>query len=385
MADIYFDNNATTQVLPTVLARMLEAYETGPLNPSSNHRLGALARRMLREAREHVAQLVGATPEQLVFTSGATEANHRVLELLRSGSLRGYSLLTTPVEHSSVLEAASDLQRAGVSVRMVPIRSDGQVTSDAIERMIDGPRTLVSIQWANNETGVIQPIRDISAVVRAAGALLHVDAVQAAGKTHVSFTDVPIDFLVLSSHKINGPQGVGSLVARDLALLKPPLSGGGQERSLRPGTENLPGIVGFGEAARLRHMILDEWIAVVSMLRDDFESELRETGVVKAINGEGSPRICNTSNVCFKAVDGEALLLRLQARGLVCSQGSACTSHRPEPSHVLRAMGLGPEAAWSSLRFSLSAANAREEVRSAVDMIRLAHEQLTQLSLPRAV
>jgi len=385
MADIYLDNNATTAVHPRVRERMSEVLDMGPLNPSSSHRQGRTARSLLESARADAAALVGCSPSQLYFTSGATEANHRVLELLRRGPLHGYSLVTSAVEHASILEAAQVLAREGVRVTILPVDSDGRVSTEAAADAIRGPDTLISLQWANNETGVVQPVREISSIAHERGALMHCDGVQAAGKTPVNLEAVPIDFFVFSSHKINGPQGAAALVARIPGTLPPSLPGGGQERGLRPGTENLPAIAGFGLACAIRAEQLLLWTSNVAALRDDFESRLNSSGVVCSINGARVQRLCNTSNIQFCSVDGEALLLRLQAAGVACSQGSACNAHKPEPSFVLRAMGLSEDEAWGSLRFSLSAANTRTEIAEAVELITFLHEQLSSAALPRAV
>lgn len=344
-----------------------------------------MAREILELARTNVASLVNSRSAQLFFTSGATEANHRVLELLRRGRLRGYSLVTTAVEHSSVLEAAHQLEQEGVAVTIVPIEADGTVRAEAISEAVSGPETLVSVQLANNETGVVHPIREIAAVVRERGAMLHCDGVQAVGKTPIDVEQLSVDFLVFSSHKINGPQGAAALVARDPDLLTPALPGGGQERGRRPGTENLAAIAGFGAACALRAENLLLWMSRVAPLRDDFEARLLDSGVVRRINGAGAPRLCNTTNVQFESVEGEALFLRLQAAGVSCSQGSACNAHKPEPSFVLRAMGLTEDEAWASLRFSFSDGNTMSEVGDVVDLIQAIHRELSSSALPRAV
>lgn len=385
MADIYFDNNATTAVLRQVRDRMMTVLESGPLNPSSSHHQGRMAREILESARADTASLVNCGPSQLFFTSGATEANHRVLELLRRGRLRGYSLVTTAVEHASILEAAHQLSREGVHVTVVPVDADGAVRAGSIADAIEGPKTLVSVQWANNETGVLHPIREIAAIVRDRGATLHCDGVQAAGKTSVDVQQVPVDFLVFSSHKINGPQGVAALVARDPDSLTPALPGGGQERGGRPGTENLAAIAGFGVACALRAENLLTWMSRVALLREKFESKLLASGVVKCINGAGAARLCNTTNVQFELAEGEALFLRLQAAGIACSQGSACNARKPEPSFVLRAMGLTEEQAWASVRFSFSNGNTLSEVADAVEVIQGMCQSLSRSPLARAV
>lgn len=385
MADLYFDNNATTAVLPEVRERMCAVLDMGPLNPSSSHRVGAKARGLLEEARREAAGLVSCDPACLSFTSGATEANHRVLTALAYGPLRGHALVTTAVEHASVLEAAELLWSAGHPVTILPVDGDGLVSLERLEDAIATPRTLVSIQWANNETGVIQPMKAISEVVQGKGALLHCDATQAVGKLMVDLSVVPIDFLVFSSHKLNGPQGAGALVATNPNLVRSHLPGGGQESGVRPGTQNLVAAAGFGRACSLRAAILDGWIAAVGNLRDTLEAHLALAGIAHTVNGVGAERLCNTSNIRLHDVDGEALSVRLQSAGLACSQGSACHSMRPEPSRVLRAMGLSEAAAWASLRFSLSAANTELEVREAGTLIESVYSSLRAANVPQAV
>ena len=380
--EIYLDNNATTAPLPEVADAMAACFRMGPLNPSSVHRAGTQARRKLQEAREQVAGVLGALTSQVVFTSGATEANHLVLRNLLTGSMKGFQLVTNAVEHSSILEAARQLEDWGVSVRVLPVDRDGLIDLEELASAIDPGRTLVSVQWANNETGVVQPMGSIAELCQARGAVLHSDAVQAVGKLPVDLRKIPVDFLSLSGHKLHGPVGSGALVRRDSAALIPVLPGGGQESGLRPGTENLPAVVGLAVALQHRSERLHRTMAHFEALRHRFEVGLKEAGLVESINGEHAPRIPNTSSVTFEGVDGEALVLRLDQEGVRCSQSSACTNRKPDPSYVLRAMGLSEDKAFRSLRFSFSEFNTRDEVDRALDKLKTLHSVLRRFHVP---
>ena len=375
--EVYLDNNATTEPLPEVREAVAQVLSSGPLNPSSVHSQGDRARRFLKTARAQVADLVRSDAANVVFTSGATESNHLVLVNLLTGGFQGFRFVTTATEHSSIREAVRSLEQAGVNVTLLPVGADGRVDALAVGEAIDPGRTLVSVHWANNETGVLQPLEDIAEVCRERGAVLHSDAVQAVGKIDVDLRRVPVDLLSLSGHKLHGPLGVGAIVARDPSRLRTVLPGGGQEAGVRPGTENLPAIVGFGTACALRQ---ERWLDVALhtlALRDGFEARLSEAGVIEDVAGADVPRLPNTSNVRFTRVDGEALLLRLDQAGVCCSQGSACTNRKPEPSYVLRAMGRSEEEAFRCLRFSFSEFNTEEEVQVAIDELVRLHAQLS--------
>jgi cysteine desulfurase len=377
MAEIYFDNNATTPVSSVALAEVIKVLSDGPGNPSSNHGSGKRARAVLAQAREAAASLVGASPTDLLFGRAATELNHLVLRSLVDGPLRGRKLVTSSVEHSSIQNVIPWLRDRGVKVQVVPVDTDGRISIPAVLTAIAEEPTLLSVQWANNETGVIQPMEELSAAVSDADTVLHVDAVQAVGKVQVDLSDLAIDFCVFSSHKLNGPVGAAALVAPNADRLLDPIPGGQQEAGLIPGTENVAAIAGFGAACADRAEKLDEYRSHTAALRDAFETGLKEGGIVSRVNGSGAPRIPNTSSIQFEGVDAEPLFLRLQASGIACSQGSACTSQRPEPSHVLRAMGLSDAEAWRSLRFSLGAENTLEEAEQVVAQIKRIHGQLS--------
>jgi cysteine desulfurase len=350
----YLDYNATAPVKGEVVAAMRAALErTG--NPSSVHSFGREARRALERAREAVAAMVGAAPGQVVFTSGGTEANNQAL-----GCARG-SVVVSTVEHDSVLAAAPDAERAAVD-------PEGRIDLARLERQLASTRpALVSVMLANNETGVIQPVREVVEVARRHGARVHCDAVQAGGKLAIDLAALGADFLTLSAHKLGGPQGVGALMLgagiEPAALLR----GGGQERRWRPGTENVAGIVGFGMAAALARAELQEDAARVGALRDRLEARLLATPGARRNGGE--PRVPNTANISFDGVDAEALLIAIDLEGVAASTGAACAAGGIEPSHVLKAMGFSPERVQSSLRLSLGRATTQAEVDRAAEVI----------------
>ena len=380
-SEIYFDNNATTQALPEVIESVARAMADGYGNPSSVHSAGGRARALIQEAREHVAALLRTSPADVVFTSGATEANNLVLQSLLGQDFAGYRLVTSSVEHSSVLATADYLRSRGVEVVVLSVDGHGLVDPEVMVRAIEPGRTLVSIQWASNETGAIQPIEELAERARAAGALVHTDAVQAVGKISTNLATLPIDFLSLSGHKLHGPLGAGALVGPGVRRLQPLAYGGSQEGSLRPGTENVPAIVGLGRAFELRAHRFTLVSEQTKRLRERFESRLIEKGLVAGINSGGAPRLPNTSNVRFAGIDGEALTIRLDQVGVCCSQSSACTNQKPEPSYVLRAMGLSETEAYSSIRFGFSEMNTLAEVETVVESIATIHASLARFAV----
>ncbi len=374
--EIYLDNNATSPMLPAVADVVAAAIRDGVGNPSSAHRAGLRARKHLWNARKQVAAALGAQDEDIVFTSGATEGNNLVVLSLLRGALQGYRLVTTAVEHPSVLAPAGLLQSLGCDVVVVGVGTDGVVDEGALLEAVVPGRTLVSVQWANSETGVIQPIGRLVEEVHRLDSLVHTDAVQAVGKVPVDLEAAPADFVSLSAHKLHGPLGVGALALTRRDLLSPLMFGGTQESALRPGTENLPAIIGFGEALRLRMAAFDEVHTAARQMRDGFEEALARAGVASACNGSEGSRLPNTSSVLFDGVDGEALVARLDQLGIRCSQSSACTNRRPEPSSVLRAMGRSEREAYASVRFSFSQLNTAREVEEVARAIVAIHGDL---------
>lgn len=380
-SDIYLDNNATTPLLPEVVEAMLAVMKRGALNPSSAHSRGEEARRLLATAREEVASLVGCHPDEVYFTGGATESNHIVLRHLavREGGLR--RLLVSSVEHSSIHAAAEALPRFGVDVRVLPVDEHGRIDLGEVAPLIVPGATMICVQWANNETGVIQPMEELSALCRSQNTWLHTDAVQAVGKLPLDLRLIPVDSLALSGHKFHGPTGVGGLVVREGRRIAPLLPAGDQERGVRPGTHDLAGIVGMGHAARLRVERHSSATVHMQDLRDRFEARLLDSGAVARVNGGQAPRLPNTTNLMFRDVEGDALMARLDRAGVICSQSSACTAMRPEPSYVLRAMGLSEEEAFRSVRFSFSESNTAEEAMQAADTVIEVHRALHRFHL----
>ncbi len=348
---VYLDFNATTPVDPRVVEAMLP-YLSGPAgNPSSVHRFGRAARAAVDEARAEVAALVGALPEQVIFTSGGTEANNLAIRGVADGTV-AVGIAVSSVEHASVLAPAARLARRGGSVVQIPSDREGRILPEAVRGALDAGTRLVSVMWANNETGVIQPVAAIAELVRESGAWMHTDAVQAAGKIPVDFAAGGVHLMTLSAHKIYGPKGVGALVADRAVDLVPILEGGGQERGLRGGTENVAGIVGFGAAADLARRELEEHRARLRELRDALERMLAARPDV-VVFGAGAERLPNTVQFALSGIAGETLLLELDRYGVAVSSGSACHSERAEPSHVLGAMGVARELAYGAIRVSL--------------------------------
>jgi cysteine desulfurase len=385
MQEIYLDNNATTRPLPEVVEAMLEPLRSGFGNPSSAHSAGDRARERLRTAREAVAELIAAEASDVVFAGSGTEANNMVLASVLATSQKTPRIVTTTVEHSSVLRMCEHLESSGVEVVYLPVNGDGCLSLADVEEAVTPETGLVSIQWVNNETGVILPVEEIGALCRERGVLLHTDAAQAVGKLKLAVSLLPVDFLSLTAHKFHGPQGVGALCVRDRRRLQPLLHGGDQEAGLRPGTENLPGIVGLGKAAALRAGRLGSVVARLTELRDLFEQDVLSAIPGTKVNGDTSRRICNTTNLRFPEVHGEAMVARLDQVGVLCSQSSACTNQRPEPSYVLRAMGLSEQEAYASIRFSVSELNTKEEVQVAAARVVEVWEQLHAFQARRRV
>lgn len=367
-ASIYLDNNATTAALPEVVAVINDVLRQ-PGNAASPHPLGRQCRQRLEAARAGMEDLLDAEPGTLIFTSGATEANNLALQgVLLPKLLQGQKprLVTTAVEHSSVLKTAGYLESLGVEVIRLGVDAQGQVRKSELESAL--PADLVSIQWANSETGILQPIEELAAMCRACETPFHTDAAQAVGKVPLSLAGAGIDFLSVTGHKFHAPPGIGALYVRDRNALTPQLYGGDQEFGLRPGTENLAGIVGMAEALAVRYRNLEGNLTFMARLRDRLESNLRQSLPVRII-GESAPRTCNTTNILFPDIDGQSLIARLGGLGVCCSQTSACIASRPQPSYVLRAMGLTEAQAWRCVRFSVSVLNTEAEIDRAAEII----------------
>jgi cysteine desulfurase len=374
MRRIYMDANATTPVLPEVLEAMRPFWAEAFGNASSIHQQGQHARAAVDRARESVAKLLGCRAAEVVFTSGGTESDNLAL----FGVLGpGDHLITTRIEHHAVLHAAEALAERGVEVTFLACSADGVVEVASLEAALKPNTKLVSVMLANNETGVIQPVRELADRAHAAGALFHTDAVQAAGKLPLDVKALGCDLLSVSGHKMYAPQGTGVLFVRRNVRLQPMFFGGLHERGRRPGTENVAGIVGLGKAAELvRPADVDR----LAGLRDRLEQGILGTVEEAGVNGGGVARMANTSNLYFDHVEAEALVIALDLKGLAVSGGSACQSGATEPSHVLTAMGLSEARARASVRFSLSRLTTEEEVERAVELVPAAVARLRELS-----
>jgi cysteine desulfurase len=371
---IYLDHNATTPLDPEVLEAMLPFLREDYGNASSLHWFGQRARAAVEDAREEVAALIGAEPSEIVFTGSGSESDNLALRgvMTRARAPRR-GLVTTGLEHHAVLRTAQALQKEGRPVEIVPATGAGRVDVAAVDDRVDDSTALVSVMLANNETGVLQPVSEIAAPVHERGALIHCDAVQAAGKVPVSVGDLGVDLLTLSAHKIYGPKGVGALYARRGTSLTPLVTGGAQERNRRAGTLDVAGIVGFGAAAALARERLEDDAPRVAELRDRLEQQLLAVpGAVR--NGE-EPRVPNTTSVSFAGCDAEGLLMMLDLEGIAVSTGAACDAGGVEPSHVLKAMGLSPERVESSLRLSLGRSTSRSDVDRATEVVRACVER----------
>lgn len=359
----YFDNNATTQVAPEVVEAMVPFLNEMWGNPSSAYSFGHQVAKHVDAARERVAALVNADPREVVFTSCGTESNNSAIHsaLMLNPSKR--HVLTTAVEHSANINFGEYLQRRGYEVTFLPVGGEGSLDLGLVERSIRPETAIVSVMWANNETGVLFPIDEVAAICRAKGVLCHTDAVQTPGKLRIDTKALGVDFLSLSGHKLHAPKGIGMLYVRRRTKFQPYVIGGHQERGRRGGTENVASIVGFGRASELAMGHLEEENTRVRALRDRLENTLLAEVPNTARNGAREPRLPNTSNIAFDCVEAEAILMLLDQAGICASSGSACTTGSLEPSHVLSAMGISPMRARGSVRFSLGIYSTEEDVR----------------------
>ncbi len=368
MERLYLDHNATTPLDPRVLEAMLEALRHGFGNASSLHWFGQRARAAVDAARGEVAALIGAAPAEVVFTGSGTEADNLALRgVAAAARAPRRKVLYSAVEHHAIVHTARALAEEGVPVETIRVTPDGLLDLADLRQKVDETTALVAVMLANNETGLLQPLGEVVRVCHERGALVHCDAVQAAGKVPVDVRTLGVDLLALSAHKIYGPQGVGALYVRRGTRMKPLLRGGAQERNRRAGTENVAGIVGLGRAAALAAAELAAEAPRVSALRDRLEARLLDIPGARR-NGEG-PRVPNTANVSFERVEAESLLLGLDLQGLAVSTGAACAAGAMEPSHVLRAMGLSPERVQGSVRFSLGRTTTAEQVDRAALLV----------------
>ncbi len=378
---LYADCNATTPLDPEVRVAMAEALDEGFGNPSSLHQAGQQARRLVERARAQVAALVGARPDEILFTSGGTEADNLAVLGAVAGVPPGRRrLVTTSVEHQAVLGPCEHLRAAGADVVLAGVDGEGRLLLDALARTVGPETALVSVMLANHDTGVVQPVAEVAGLARAAGALVHTDAVQAAGKLPIDVDALGVSLLSLSSHKLHGPKGAGALYVRRGVTVRPLVHGGRQERTLRPGTENVPAVVGFGKACELARSRLAADAAHLRELRDRFEQALMARVQGCEVNGSVSAgaRLPNTSNLAFAGVDAEALTVRLDLLGMAASRGSACSAGDPAPSHVLLAMGQSAARARSAVRFSFGRTTAAADIDRAVELVAAAVQKLRE-------
>jgi cysteine desulfurase len=370
MNRIYLDHNATTPAAAEVIEAVAQCLRDEIGNPSSIHYFGQRAKRRLEEAREEVAALIGADPREIILLSGGTEANNLAIKGVAEAQARkGRRLVTTAVEHHAVLHTFEALEKRGFPVTRLPVDGTGRARVESLLAALRPDTILVSVMLANNEVGTLQPVAEMAALCRERGVIFHTDAVQAAGKIPVEVEKLQVDLLSLSGHKFYGPRGAGALFVRKGVPFLPQMHGGHQERNRRAGTENLPGIVGLGLAAKLARQRLAEWAAHTEKLCRRLEQGLLERIEAVKIFGNPDYRLPNTRCAGFGGAEGESLLMNLDLKGVAVSTGSACSSGTVEPSHVLSAMGVGPEYVRSALRFSMGKDNTEPEIDRVLELL----------------
>ena len=368
MRRIYLDYNATTPLHPGVLEVMLPYYKSIFGNASTIYSFGQEARKAIDDAREALACLIGAEPEEIVFTSGGTEADNSALKGVASALKgKGGHIVTSSIEHHAVLFACKYLEEMGKKITYLPVDKYGWLDPGRVKEAITNETILISIIYANNEIGTIEPIAEIGKIARACGVYFHTDAVQTVGKIPINVNELGIDLLSLSAHKLYGPKGVGALYIRKGTKIHPLIHGGEQERKRRAGTENVPGIVGLAEAAKIAGKEMRQEYNHVKKLRDELENKIKDKIDYIRFNGHPTERLPNTSNVSFEFIEGESLVLNLDLKGIAASTGSACASGSLEPSHVLSAIGVPPAIAQSSIRFSLGRDSQKEDIDYTVE------------------
>ncbi|MBI4861479.1 MAG: cysteine desulfurase NifS [Candidatus Riflebacteria bacterium] len=379
MRQIYLDNNATTKVAPEVVEAILPFFNDYYGNPSSMHTFGGGVMRHVDQARQEIAGLLGASPGEIVFTGGGSESDNLAIRgTIEALAGRKRHLITTRVEHPAVREVFHHYQKNGYQLTELTVDGSGALDLDELEQSITPDTALVSVMWANNETGVIFPIEKVAQIVKAKGSVFHTDAVQAAGKIPIDVSRVPVDLLTVSGHKLHAPKGVGVLYVRKGTKLAPLILGGHQEKGRRAGTENVPGVVGLGRAAALASTWMSDENTRVRHLRDKLERGI--VASCKDVRVNGKDRLPNTLNVSFEFIEGEAILLMLDDLGICASSGSACASGSLEPSHVMRAMGVPFTAAHGSIRFSLSRFNTEDEIDYVIQQLPGVTNRLRELS-----
>ena len=367
---IYLDNNATTRTAPEAVAAMLPYFSEYYGNASSIHKFGGRLAKVVEEGRAKVAAFLGADPSEIIFTSCGTEGdNAAILSALDVCPVRRRKIVISTVEHPAILNLGKDLERRGYTVVKIPVDSLGRLDMDRAREMIDADTAVVSVMWANNETGNLYPVEALAELAHRAGALFHTDAVQAAGKIPFKLRDMNIDMLSVSGHKFHAPKGIGALYVRRGVRFRPFIVGGHQERGRRAGTENVPYIVGMGVAAELAMANFDKENTYVRKLRDDLHNRLIAAIPSVRVNGDVEHRLPNTTNLSFEYIEGESILMHMDIHGICASSGSACTTGSLEPSHVMRAMGVPYTAAHGAIRFSFSRYNTQEDVDTVVEVL----------------
>ena len=381
MNRIYLDNNATTPVEPAVLDAMLPYFSGDFGNASSIHTFGQRARAAVETARDQVAALVNARSQEIVFTSGGTESdNHAIFGIVAATASATKHVITSTIEHEAVLNACQALEKQGVAVTYLPVSRDGLIDLNELRQAIRPGTVLITIMHANNELGTVQPLAEVGRIAAEADVYLHTDAVQSIGKIPVDLKALQLDLLSLSGHKLYAPKGVGALFIKGGTRLRQFLFGGHHQRGLRPGTENVPGIIGLGKAAELARLSLERDASRIAALRDKLEGGLLARIPDSHANGSSAPRTPNTSNLTFPGIEGEALIISLDLKGLACSTGAACSSGAVEPSHVLTAIGLPAAEARASMRLSLGRHTTEAEIDAALEIVPAAVAQLRELS-----
>jgi len=380
MNTIYLDNNATTQVAPEVLEEMIPYLRDFYGNPSSMHTFGGQLHKKIEEARERVAHLLGAEPEEIIFTSCGTESDNTAIMSAVESFPQKRHIITTRVEHPAVLSFCKHLARKGYRITFLQVNNQGRLNIDDLVKVIGDDTAVVSIMFANNEIGNIFPVHEVGEILRDRKVLFHTDAVQAVGKIPIDTKKLPVDMLSLSGHKLHAPKGIGALYVRKKTRFNPYLIGGHQENGRRAGTENVASIIALGKACELAMKGIEKESAHLSRLRDKLEQALLKSSSDTRINGDVTSRLPNTSNISFEYVEGEAILLRLNEYGICASSGSACTSGSLEPSHVLRAIGVPFTAIHGSIRFSLSRYNTEEEIDKVIEIVPRIIKDLRMLS-----
>ena len=379
---IYLDNAASTAVHPDVVKEMLPYFDVQYGNPSSIHQFGRKARKAIQKARKQVAALIGAESNEILFTSGGTESNNTILDgvLKSSGEPDPEHIITSSIEHEAVLQPCKDFENVGIKITYLPVDEHGIVNPDEITNSINSHTVLVSIMFANNEVGTIQPIKEISEICKKYQIPLHTDAIQAVGKIPINVKDLGVDALSISSHKINGPKGIGALFIKKGLTVTPQILGGGQENGMRSGTENVASIVGFGKACEIAKDKLSDNISHFHSLYSSLLTKTTKEITHVKLNGHPEKRIFNNIHLTFLGVNGEDLIIKLDEHGIAASTGSACSVHTQKASHVLKAMGFNHEQITGSLRLSFGYMNTLDEISQTVEVLKKVVSELRSVS-----